>query len=90
MDTAGRLKHRRWSSNIRFHGPDALERKYVGQYGARGLSRAAGRLRRPWLDGGWDVYAYFNNDYEGHAVDDARWLRARLASPASETPRSGP
>ena len=32
-----------------------------------------------WLDGGHDVYAYFNNDYEGHAVNDAEWLRDALA-----------
>jgi uncharacterized protein YecE (DUF72 family) len=31
-----------------------------------------------WLDQGHDVYAYFNNDYEGHAVRDAAWLRDRL------------
>ena len=30
---------------------------------------------RTWLDDGGDVYAYFNNDYEGHAVKDATTLR---------------
>ena len=25
-----------------------------------------------------DVYAYFNNDYEGHAFVDAAWLRSQL------------
>jgi uncharacterized protein YecE (DUF72 family) len=24
------------------------------------------------------VYAYFNNDYDGHAVADALWLAKRL------------
>jgi uncharacterized protein YecE (DUF72 family) len=26
-----------------------------------------------------DVYAYFNNDWEGYAVDNARWLRRHLS-----------
>lgn len=63
----------------RFHGPHALDHKYVGRYGGRRLWRAADRLHA-WLDDGCDVYAYFNNDYEGHAVADAGWLRNRLAS----------
>jgi uncharacterized protein YecE (DUF72 family) len=36
---------------------------------------------REWLDAGVDVYAYFNNDFDGHAVTDAEWLRARLVNP---------
>lgn len=38
------------------------------------------RGERPgaWLDDGCDIYAYFNNDWWGHAVTDARWLRDRL------------
>lgn len=39
----------------------------------------ADRLAR-WMDDGCDVYAYFNNDYDGHAVADATWLRERLLS----------
>jgi hypothetical protein len=35
-----------------------------------------------------DVFAYFNNDFEGHAVEDARWLRDRLQS-GSHVPRTG-
>ncbi len=62
---------------VRFHGPAALERKYWGLYGGRRLSRPARRLSG-WLDDGLDVYAYFNNDHEGHAVTDARWLAERL------------
>jgi uncharacterized protein YecE (DUF72 family) len=63
---------------LRFHGPDALERKYWGRYGGQRLWRAADRLGH-WLGDGIDVYAYFNNDHEGHAVQDARWLATRLA-----------
>jgi uncharacterized protein YecE (DUF72 family) len=62
---------------VRFHGPKALEHKYVGRYTGRRLRRPAERLRA-WLDDGVDVYAYFNNDYRGDAVLDARWLRERL------------
>jgi uncharacterized protein YecE (DUF72 family) len=65
---------------LRFHGPNALEVKYWGKYGARRLKPVAERLEA-WLDQGCDVYAYFNNDYEGYAVEDATWLKRRL-SPA--------
>jgi uncharacterized protein YecE (DUF72 family) len=62
---------------VRFHGPDALERKYWGRYGPERLSEPAARLEA-WLAEGFDVYAYFNNDYQGHAVEDARWMQQRL------------
>ena len=68
-------------SYIRFHGPEALTRKYYGRYGGRRLWRAANRMQT-WLDGGCDVYAYFNNDWYGHAVEDATWLRDRLHAEA--------
>lgn len=69
---------------VRFHGPAALERKYQGRYGPARLAPVAERLGG-WLDEGCDVYAYFNNDDSGFAVDDARWLAARLdAGPAPE------
>jgi uncharacterized protein YecE (DUF72 family) len=64
---------------LRFHGPDALARKYWGRYGGRRLRPVADRLAA-WLDRGYDVYAYFNNDHEGHAAEDARWLRERVAA----------
>jgi uncharacterized protein YecE (DUF72 family) len=73
---------------VRFHGPNALEHKYVGRYGGRRLWRPARRLRS-WLDEGLDVYAYFNNDYHGHAVQDALWLRSRLASPRDSSWAAG-
>jgi uncharacterized protein YecE (DUF72 family) len=63
---------------VRFHGPRALEDPYHGRYDGRRLAPVARRLRA-WIDEGTDVYAYFNNDYEGHAVQDAAWLRCRLA-----------
>lgn len=62
---------------VRFHGPSAVRNPYRGLYGPDRL--------RPWtqrlgaaIEAGNDVYAYFNNDYEGFAVTDARWLRDSL------------
>ncbi len=73
---------------VRFHGPNALEAKYQGRYGGRRLWRVADRLSG-WLDEGVDVFAYFNNDWHGAAVDDAAWLRdhltPELAGPKSRT-----
>ncbi len=64
-------------SYVRFHGPHALEEKYRGRYGPRRLQRAA-KVLGSWLDEGADVYAYFNNDYDGHAPEDAATLRSQL------------
>lgn len=62
---------------VRFHGPNALSEAYQGLYGPERLEAVAARLDG-WLDAGTDVYAYFNNDWHGHAVTDARWMKARL------------
>jgi uncharacterized protein YecE (DUF72 family) len=66
---------------VRFHGPNALADKYQGRYGARRLAPIAERLTS-WMDEGTDVFAYFNNDYDGHAVVDAEWLRDRVSPEA--------
>jgi uncharacterized protein YecE (DUF72 family) len=71
---------------VRFHGPRALTDPYHGRYGGRRLWRAARRMEE-WLGSGVDVFAYFNNDYDGHAFTDAHWLRERLGVDA--TTRSG-
>ncbi|HEY3725185.1 MAG TPA: DUF72 domain-containing protein [Acidimicrobiia bacterium] len=62
---------------LRFHGPRALDEPYRGRYGGRRLWRVAERVEQ-WLATGVDVYAYFNNDFDGHAFADAKWLRERL------------
>lgn len=59
---------------LRFHG---LETVYVGRYGREGLQPWAERIRQ-WLAEGREVYAYFNNDAFGHAVEDARTLREMI------------
>jgi uncharacterized protein YecE (DUF72 family) len=65
---------------VRFHGPNATEHPYQGAYGEENLLRIAERLNT-WLARGVDVYAYFNNDDSGYAVQDARWLAERLSLP---------
>jgi len=62
---------------VRFHGPRAAQAPYQGRYGPEGLFWMADRLSG-WLKEGCDVYAYFNNDDSGFAVEDARWLAERL------------
>jgi len=62
---------------LRFHGPSAGTERYRHRYTGRRLWRVADRIRS-WCEEGVDVYAYFNNDYGGDAVLDARWLRERL------------
>jgi uncharacterized protein YecE (DUF72 family) len=59
---------------IRFHYG---KRGRGGNYSERELAEWAQRIEA------WrrrvDVYAYFNNDWQGYAPRNARWLRARLA-----------
>jgi len=61
---------------LRFHGPEKL---FASKYGKAGLRRWVPRIRS-WLDGGLDVFAFFNNDVEGFAYQDARTLEESLAS----------
>jgi len=63
---------------VRLHGPDA-EHLYGGSYSDADLHWWADRIRE-WENAGHAVYAYFNNDGEGHAVRNARTLKAILAS----------
>jgi uncharacterized protein YecE (DUF72 family) len=68
IDDHPRLVTADWTY-LRFHGPGP-----GGNYAAPALSGAARRIRRH-LDGGRDVYAYFNNDRHGYAVRNAADLR---------------
>ena len=58
---------------VRFHGTAS----YHGAYARPALEPWATFLRGQ-LERGHDVFAYFNNDFEGHAAKDATWLRRRL------------
>ena len=63
---------------VRFHSGS---RGRAGNYSHRELEGWADRLA------GWaeavDVFAYFNNDWQGFAVENARYLQARLGLAAS-------
>ena len=61
---------------VRLHGPDH-DWLYGGSYPDPDLHWWADRIRE-WQGQGRDVYAYFNNDGGGHAVRNARSLRAIL------------
>ncbi|MBI4499109.1 MAG: DUF72 domain-containing protein [Chloroflexi bacterium] len=61
---------------FRFHGPTGY---YTGQYGEDALRGWAQRIREA-VAGLEDVYAYFNNDAQAWAVEDARTLRRLLGA----------
>jgi uncharacterized protein YecE (DUF72 family) len=57
---------------IRFHGPTAAA--YSGSYGISALRKWARQIEA-WRKELKTVYAYFNNDVEGHAIKNALQLR---------------
>jgi uncharacterized protein YecE (DUF72 family) len=73
---------------VRFHGTTG---KYVGRYADEALSDWAGWIAAQARDGR-PVWAYFNNDIHGHAIEDAQTLRAmvRQALPRSVQMRESP
>jgi uncharacterized protein YecE (DUF72 family) len=74
-DRAGKNRPRLLTTDytyLRFHGGTSM---YVSKYTPRQLEEWAA-VARGWLAEGVDVYAYFNNDAHGYALDDARRLRA--------------
>ncbi|MGJ9403704.1 DUF72 domain-containing protein [Arthrobacter sp. KK5.5] len=58
---------------VRMHGPDH-NHLYAGSYSDDDLRWWADRIRE-WRAAGKDVYVYFNNDGDGHAVRNAGTLR---------------
>jgi uncharacterized protein YecE (DUF72 family) len=67
-----RLKITADFSYIRFHGPG--EAKYAGSYSTQALEKWAQRIM-DWRRREVDVYAYFNNDVGGHAVENSKKLK---------------
>jgi uncharacterized protein YecE (DUF72 family) len=59
---------------VRFHRGRGRD----GNYTPSQIEQWSGRIRK-WLEKG-DVYAYYNDDWRGHAVEEARRLRASLVS----------
>ncbi len=60
---------------VRFHHGT---RGRNGNYSHRGLDEWRERLVRWSAEA--DVYAYFNNDWEGYAIENARYVRSRVPS----------
>jgi uncharacterized protein YecE (DUF72 family) len=63
---------------LRLHGPDS-NTLYAGSYTSDDLRWWADRIRE-WAADGKDIYAYFNNDGNGHAVRNADYLRDVLGT----------
>ncbi len=61
---------------IRRHGPGG---RYAGCYASEHIDADAARVRT-WLADGKDVFVYYNNDVDGHAVDNARQLMDAVGS----------
>lgn len=61
---------------VRFHGPSGA---YQGQYGPDLLKDWAEFISEQ-VKHGYEVYAYFNNDIGGAAVEDARMLKELLGN----------
>jgi uncharacterized protein YecE (DUF72 family) len=66
---------------VRFHGGT---RGANGNYSHRELGAWAKRLEQ-WSSE-VEVFAYFNNDWEGYAIENAVYLRQRLGQPAAPDP----
>lgn len=60
---------------LRLHGP--TEQAYEGRYTTADLAGWAGAVST-WLEGGKDIYCYFDNDYRGYAVENALELLSML------------
>jgi uncharacterized protein YecE (DUF72 family) len=59
---------------IRMHGPSGL---YDSKYTDKQLRQWAERIKK-WTREVKDIYVYFNNDYEGYAIDNAKSLQQLL------------
>jgi uncharacterized protein YecE (DUF72 family) len=59
---------------VRFHGSGI---RYGGRYTPQRLAAWASRMAE-WAASGSPVWAYFNNDFDGHAIRDAERLRSML------------
>ncbi len=70
---------------VRLHGPDP-DHLYAGSYSDADLGWWSERIGE-WRAQRREVYVYFNNDGEGHAVRNAETLRALLGERAVAVPR---
>lgn len=61
---------------LRFHGPDG---RYRASY-TTGVLETYARKIIAWLSEGCQIWAFFNNDFNAHAVHNARELKALVES----------
>ncbi len=59
---------------VRFHGPEKL---FASKYSEEAMKKWADKISG-WNQKGMTVYAYFNNDMHGYAVDNAQSLQKYL------------
>jgi uncharacterized protein YecE (DUF72 family) len=59
---------------LRFHGPDG---RYHSSYTTDAMTAYARKITG-WLVNGRQVWAFFNNDFDGHAVRNAQELKALI------------
>jgi uncharacterized protein YecE (DUF72 family) len=59
---------------LRYHGRTPI---YAANYSTRELNAESKKIEK-FLDRGIDVYAYFNNDGQAHAISNARQLKSML------------
>jgi uncharacterized protein YecE (DUF72 family) len=72
---------------VRFHGPTAVP--YAGRYPLKHLREWAERIAA-FREKGQDVFVYFNNDDQAHAVTNALELRGLLESQRTSFPALTP
>lgn len=65
---------------LRFHGRESL---YASCYSEGELDEWAGKMKQ-WAKKGLDIYAYFNNDAMGYAVENAKTLILNIKSQISK------
>lgn len=53
-----------------------------GNYSRKALNSDAAQIQT-WVKNGFDVYMYFNNDMEGHAIRNAEYVQRAVASAGS-------
>ncbi len=59
---------------VRMHGPGVM---FGSKYSGEELGELAREIKS-WQSAGLDVYVYFNNDFQGYAVENARELISLL------------
>jgi uncharacterized protein YecE (DUF72 family) len=73
------------SAYVRFHGTSG---RYHGSYSSQRLDHWAHRLVEQWQTGR-PVYAYFNNDPDAVATENARTLKTQIDAAAAASSAQG-